>query len=182
MRPKFCCRMTFHAGRVTKNAPLRCTSTSGLSRSSVISSKSASLTVPALLTRMSTRPQVSTAVSMIAWPPSGRRNAVGVGDRLPAVVLDLLHGVIGGTAARTITGDRAAEVVDDDACTAFGEQKRVLPAQAPARAGDNGYLIVESQFGHQIGHSCRAWVNCMGTARGSRVGFEVDIASIISAT
>ena len=71
MRPKFCCRMTFHAGLVTKNAPLRWTSTSGLSRSSVISSKSASLTVPALLMRMSTRPHVLTAVSMIAWPPSG---------------------------------------------------------------------------------------------------------------
>ena len=84
-----------------------------------------------------------------------RRNAVGVGDGFSAVVPDLLHGVVGGIAARAVAGDRAAEVVDDDARPASGEKQRVLPAEAPACAGDDGDPVVESQFAHQIGHSSR---------------------------
>ena len=42
--------------------------------------------------------------------------------------------------------------------------------------------VVESQLAHQIGHSSIVWVNVTGTARGSRVGLDVDIASTISAT
>ncbi len=84
-----------------------------------------------------------------------RCDAVGVGDRFPAVVLDLLRGVVGGIAARSIAGHRAAEVVDDDACAAFGEKQRVLPAEPPACSCDDGDPVVESQFAHQIGHSSR---------------------------
>ena len=61
--------------------------------------------------------------------------------------------------AGAIPGHRAAEVVDDDARPTFGEKERVLPAEAPARAGDDGNPAVEPQFGHQIGHSSGRCVN-----------------------
>ena len=87
-----------------------------------------------------------------------RCDAVGVGDGFSPVVPDLLRGVVGRIAARSVAGDRAAEVVDDDACAAGREQERVLPAQPPARSGDHGYLLVESQLVHYLGQSSgRGW-------------------------
>ena len=109
-------------------------------------------------------------------------DTVGVGDGLSAAVLDLLHGVIGGIAARSIPGDRAAEVVDDDACSALGEQERVLPAQPPACAGDDGDMTVEPQFAH-LPRPFRQGVVCnrMETA-GVAARAGVDIASSIRRT
>ena len=112
----------------------------------------------------------------------GRCDAVRVGDGVAALVPDLLRRVVGRITAGAVPGHRAAEIVDDDARATFGEKERVLPAEAPARTGDDRDPVVEPQFAHQIGHSSARCVNWIGTARGSRVGFEVDIASIISAT
>ena len=88
---------------------------------------------------------------MIACPLR-RRDAVGVGDGFAAVVL-ISCAVSWRIAARSVAGDRAAEVVDDDARTALGQQQRVLSAQPPACTGDHRDLTVESQLGHHIGQS-----------------------------
>jgi hypothetical protein len=42
----------------------------------------------------------------------------------------------------------SAEVVDDDTRATFGEKERVLPAESPARAGDDRDPVVESQLTH----------------------------------
>ena len=106
-------------------------------------------------------------------PTFRRGDTVGVGDGFAAVVLDLLRGVVGGIAARSVAGDRAAEVVHDDARAALGEQERVLPAQPPACAGDDGDLTVEPQLAHHIGQSVQARADIrIATARGSRRGLR----------
>ena len=60
-----------------------------------------------------------------------RGDAVGVGDRLAAAVLDLLRGVIGGITARPIPGDRAAEVVHHDAGAALRREEARTLCPAP---------------------------------------------------
>lgn len=105
--------------------------------------------MPALLIRMSTRPQVRRAVSMIASPPLGTRHAVHVGDGLAALPPDLLGDGVRGLGIGAGSGHRSTGVVDHDACAAGSQQQRVLPAEAAARAGDHGHLIVEPQLsGH----------------------------------
>src|SRR4051812_28501410 len=63
--------MIDHAGRVTKNAPRRWTSSTGSSWSTVISPNGTLRQTPALCTTASTVPKCVTARSMIAAPPSG---------------------------------------------------------------------------------------------------------------
>ena len=151
MRPKFCCRITFHAGRVTKKAPLqvdidqRAQPSFGhvLERRVAHGSRVVDQDVDA-------PPGVERGVD--DRPPTFRRgDTVGVGDRFAAVVRVKQRGVVGGIAARSVAGHRAAEVVHDDARSALGKQARVLPAQPPACAGDHRNLTVKTQLAHHYG-------------------------------
>src|SRR5215213_9253864 len=56
---------------MTLKAPLRCTSRTGSSSSGVMLWNALSRRMPALEMTMSTRPNASSAVATIAWPPSG---------------------------------------------------------------------------------------------------------------
>jgi hypothetical protein len=70
----------------------------------------------------------------------GDRGAVG--HRGAAGRLDLSHHRFGGGEGLAL--GRAAEVVDHDPRSPRGQCQRMLSAQAPARAGDDGHLAVES--------------------------------------
>ena len=70
MRPHFCSRMWGAAARVTAKAPLRCTLMTASHSSSVMLKIMRSRRMPALLTMMSRRPNSSSAVSTMRWPPA----------------------------------------------------------------------------------------------------------------
>ena len=78
----------------------------------------------------------------------GRGDAVGVGDRLPALIADLLGHRLGQRGIRAFAVERAAGVVDDDARAPGRQQQGVLLAQAPAGAGHDGHLPVKAEFVH----------------------------------
>ena len=93
--------------------------------------------MPALLTRMSRRPNCSTAASTSACAPVVVATSLRVGDRDAAGGDDL-----GGDGRRRfgVGADalhRAAEVVDDDAGAPLGEQERMGSADAASRARDD---------------------------------------------
>jgi len=69
-RPPFCSRMIGAAARVTAKVPLRWVLMTASHSSSVMLKIIRSRRIPALLTTMSMRPKVSTAVLMIDWPPA----------------------------------------------------------------------------------------------------------------
>ena len=144
--------------------------------------EAASLTVPALLTRMSTRPQVSSAVSMIAWPPSGVATLLVSATASPPLVPDLLRGVVGGITAGAVPGHRAAEIVDDDARPRSARRSAYClprPRPAPVTTATCRRTAIHSSDRPILQARCVNWI---GTARGSLRGFGVDIASIISGT
>ena len=124
----------------------------GFSRSSVMSSNAASLDGACIVDQdVDAPPGVEGGVDdRLAAFRGG--DTVGVGDRLAAVVLDLLRGVIGGITARpspvtepprSLTTTRAPR----------RRAERVLPAQPPACTGDHRNLTVEPQLAHHSGQS-----------------------------
>ena len=74
-----------------------------------------------------------------------RRDVVAVGDGLAAHARDLLDHLLGRAEIAAGAVDVAAEVVDDDLGALAGQAQRVLPPDAPARAGHDGHpSITES--------------------------------------
>ena len=111
--------------------------------SSVMLTSTRSRRMPALLTSMSSRPNVSTAVLIRRWPPSQSATLSRVGDRLAAHRRDLVDDLFGRGAVASGAVGRAAEVVDDDLGALRGEQQRVLATDAAPGAGDDGYPTFE---------------------------------------
>ena len=112
--------------------------------SSLVLANIRSRTMPALLTRTSSPPKVSTAVwiSACGLRPVGDVGAVG--DGFAAGGGDLVDDALRGAAA---AGGRAVEadtdVVDHDARALGGERQRVRAADAAARARDDDHAAVE---------------------------------------
>ena len=75
------------------------------------------------------------------------RDVVAVGDRLATHAADLLDHLLGRTEIAAGAVHVAAEVVDHDLAPWLGQAQRVLAADAPAGAGDDGHpAITESHL------------------------------------
>ena len=125
-----CSRMWTHAGLVTLNAPFRCTSSTGSSRSGVhvverLVAQDAGVVDHDVDAAEGVDRRLHDRLAAL-----GRGDRVGVGDGLAAGRLDLVDDQLGraGVAAGAVDG--AAEVVDDD--------QRAARGRAPARAGGRG--------------------------------------------
>src|SRR4051794_37495110 len=106
------------------------------------------MTLPALLTTMSTRPNSSTAASTARWPPStvdtSLESAIAVP---PAVVIWPATSWAGpGSCPVPLV---LPPVVDNDLGAALAEQQRVGPADAASRAGDDRDPAAEIEGGHR---------------------------------
>ena len=131
------------------------------------SGEPAHLMMPALLIRMSTRPNCSMAdIDRATWPPASRGHVAVVGDRrsrlrrrsprptryaTPASVADAVH--------------RPTQIVDDHAGAPVGEQQRIGPADAPPGTGDDRDPSLEAVLVHyQPVSRCRWFRNRQGIA------------------
>ena len=103
--------------------------------------------MPALFTRMSScaeRLDRGVHHALAALPA---RDVVGVGDRLAAHLLDLVHDLLGRGAVVARAVGVATEVVHDDLRALSREEQRVLAADAATRARDDGDASIESAHG-----------------------------------
>ena len=105
--------------------------------------------MPALFTTMSMRPKRVERGLHDRGTALGRGHRVGVEDRLAAGGLDLVDDVLAGPGVAAAAVDRAADVVDDHERAPAGEEQRVLPPEAAARAGDDRHLAVETEIRHR---------------------------------
>ena len=157
--------------------PIRWTSSTSSKSASSILAKVLSRRMPALLTRMSMRPQASIASSTMRSTPCVVGDRRAVGDRLAAQRLDLVDHRLGRrrrAAARAV--DRAAQVVDHHLGPAPRELQRVLRAQAAAGAGDDGHLAVEADVRHVALPKIRV-ENARRFASGAFCGAEGEASS-----
>ena len=94
--------------------------------------------MPALLTRMSTRPKASSAACTILSPFAGSPIDKRRGDGLAAGLLDLVGDLLrrAGIAAGAV--ERRADVVDQDLGALLRHQHGDGAADAAARPGDDG--------------------------------------------
>jgi hypothetical protein len=93
--------------------------------------------------------QLAEGVQRRLHQPLGARpfgHVVGVGHGLAAEADDLVHHLLGGDGVG---------VVDHDPGAFTGEEQRVLPAQAPACAGDDRHPAVQRSHGPTVGVSAR---------------------------
>ena len=93
--------------------------------------------MPATLTRMSSRPQLSSAVLIEASPPSTVATVSKFGDGLAAGRLDLVDDLCGRAGVGAAAVDVDAGVVDDDARALRREEHRDAAADAASGAGDD---------------------------------------------
>ena len=103
--------------------------------------------MPALLTRMSSWPKVSTAWSTRAFAPSHELTSDGVDGGVAAAGPDELHDLLGGVLVAALALEGGADVVDDDLGALGGQQEGLLTSDPPACAGDDGDLAVEHSHG-----------------------------------
>ena len=100
------------------------------------------MTLPALLTTISTRPNSLTAASTSAWPPSTVDTSLESAIAVPPALM-----ISSATSRRRRVvpgpGRAAAEVVDHHLGAALAEQQRVGPADAASGAGDDRDPVVE---------------------------------------
>jgi len=104
--------------------------------------------MPALLTRMSRRPNASIAVPMMLRALEVG-DAVVVGDGFAAALLDDVDDLVGGALVGSFAGDGATEVVDDHLGPVVGEHDRLAAANAVAGTGDDGDFAVEPPYGRE---------------------------------
>ncbi len=111
--------------------------------------------MPALLIRMSRRPNCSTAASTSACAPASVATSFVSAIAAPpaATISAATDGRGFGVGADAL--HRAAEVVDDDAGASVGEQACVRPADAASRAGDDRDAPLEAVLVHPEPFSCR---------------------------
>ena len=106
------------------------------------------MTLPALLTTISTRPHALTAASTAAWPPSTVDTSLELAIAVPPALM--ISSATSCAGAGVVPGPlgAAAEVVDHHPGAALAEQQRVGPADAASRAGDDRDPAVEVECGH----------------------------------
>jgi hypothetical protein len=97
--------------------------------------------MPALLTRMSTRPQASSACWTMAATAASSVTEAALADGLAAGGGDLGHHGIG-----------LGQVVDHHLGAARGQGQGVRAAEAAAGAGDDGHAAVEAK--RHVAHPC----------------------------
>ena len=90
-----------------------------------------SRSTPALVTRMSRRPKVSTAACTSCFATSVVPTGATTATARPPSALIVRHRLL---------GDGGVDVVDDDGGTLPGEFPGVGEAEAPAAAGDDCYF------------------------------------------
>ena len=105
--------------------------------SSVSSSIGLLWPLPALLTRMSTRPNCASAASAIAAGPSGVATSAGDRENLAPEAAQLVGGALEDVGAPR--GDHEIRALG-------GEQQRDLPADSLAPAGDDGNPFPQAEF------------------------------------
>ena len=104
--------------------------------------------IPALLTRMSSEPNVSIGLVHDVLAAGPRADVVAVDGGLAAVLPDQRHDLLGRVhVAGALAVQPGTDVVDDDTGALGGEQERLLAADAPSRAGDHRHLPVEQSHG-----------------------------------
>ena len=147
--------MRTHAGRVTLNAPRRCTSSTGCTRSSVMLWNALSRRMPALLTTMSMRPNASIAVCTIASPPSGVATELASDTASPPAALisattcsagDALPPEPSSAPPRSFTTTSAPRFASSSACS------RPSPPPAPVTIAT---LPSNPSFRHSPSRPCR---------------------------
>ena len=104
--------------------------------------------MPALLTRMSMRPNCVDRGVDERLRARRRGDVVGVGDRDAARGDDLGRDGRRRSGVRADALHRAAEVVDDDPRAPLGEQERVGPADPASRARDDRDAPFEAERAH----------------------------------
>ena len=99
--------------------------------------------IPALLTRMSSWPNVSTAWSTRALAPSHELTSEALTAPSLPPCLDELDDLFGRVLVAALALDGGADVVDDDLGPLGGQQQGLLASDSPSCAGDDGDLAVE---------------------------------------
>ncbi len=138
--PEFCSRKCVAQARLMLNEPCRCTLITSDQSDQLMRWKMRSRRMPALLTRMSTRPKASSAALTIlsALPRLADRERRG--DRLAAGLLDLVDHLLRRAGIGAGAFEARADVADDDARALLRHQERDAAADAAPRAGDDGDL------------------------------------------
>ena len=99
--------------------------------------------MPALFTRMSSRPNASTACATSRRAPSKSATfSPSATASEPSASISATT-VVRRRRVGALAAERAAEVVDDDACARAGERERVLASDSASGAGDDRDLAVE---------------------------------------
>ena len=104
--------------------------------------------IPALLIRMSRRPNRSTAASTSACAPAVVATSWVSAIAAPPAATISAAVEEAGSASAPVALHRTAEVVDDDAGASPGEQACVRSAEAASRARDDGDTTLEAALVH----------------------------------
>ena len=147
MRPKRCSRISGAAWRTQLNVPFRCTPSTASNSSSFMLKIMRSRRNPAQVTRMSMRPNFSTALPMMRCRLVPVGNRVGVGDCLAAGLAISATTSNRRPAGRLTAVEADAVVVDDDLGALIGELERHAAADAAPGAGDHRDLAAQ-HFSH----------------------------------
>ena len=143
MRPLFCSRIKGAAWRVQFHVPFRWVAMTASHSASLMLKIIRSRRMPATFTRMSSRPKLWTAMSMMFSRRGEVRHRVVARRSLAAGGLDLACDLVGGLRLLTGAVDRAAEIVDHHRRALLGEQDRDASADAASRSGDDGDLALQ---------------------------------------
>ena len=127
-RPWRWARMLSHTAFVQITAPIRWTSTTSRKSSRVILAKLLSRRMPALLTRMSTRPHLLRVCSTIAPIATSSVTEAAIASASPPAPSDFRGNFVGSVLGK---------VVDDDPRSVSREKKGMLAAEPATRAGND---------------------------------------------
>ena len=154
------------------NEPCRCTAITSDQSDQLMRWKMRSRRMPALLTRMSTRPKASSAALTICVGVLRLGDRERRGDRLAARLLDLVDHLLrrAGVAARAV--ERRADVVDHDARALLRHQQRdgaadaapapvtmaTLPATMPGIVSASPSSRRHAATSDPSGRLCKTWI------------------------
>ena len=105
--------------------------------------------MPALFTTMSMRPKLSSAVCTMAAPPSGVATELVSSTASPPAASISSTTCWPGPASPPVPSTAPPTSLTTTMRAPAGEQQRVLPSQATARAGDDRHLAVETEIRHR---------------------------------
>ena len=122
---------------MSRTAPHTFSSKSNSQSSWDTSSKGLAIDWPALLTRMSTRPNLSSVVCTMLLAESGSITSADMGSTWPSVAV-----MISCAASSSTSGRRATMTT---AAPSLAMLRAARLADAVAAAGDDGYLVLQTQ-------------------------------------